>query len=73
MKAQYRRRVLDLEMLRPANALLWLFASSSSLMGKSGERFSQPRPIFNFECVTGGHGRCVSDACDCPCHRRNTG
>jgi hypothetical protein len=73
MKAQYRCRVLDLEMLRPANALSWLFASSSSLMGKSGERFSQPRPIFNFECVTGGHGRCVSDACDCPCHRRNTG
>jgi len=73
MKAQHRRRVLDVEVLHPIKALSRLFGPSSGLVHKSLTPTPPPaETIYNLECVTGGHGRCVSDECACQCHRHNT-
>jgi hypothetical protein len=61
------RRVVDLEVLHAVKALSWLVSASSRLAGKPLTVGTSS--IFKFECSTGGHGRCFSDACECQCHR----
>ena len=75
MKVHYGRHAIQLHVLHRVKALSGLFALSSRLVREQRHAlspFRAEKTAINFECATGGHGRCVNDACECHCHRRNT-
>jgi hypothetical protein len=71
MKAQYRNRVPDIEVLRPVKGLsrLWFIVQTR----KTRRQIAHARASSSRgHLLQGGHGRYVSNACECQYHRRNT-